>query len=165
MLIPTAIYRYPCFDIAAVPAFHSRLHALEFQRGECLYIHYASHSVSAIERVLWSAQNRYPTDVAEHEVVGVLVQIGDAVYIEAHGRLVDARSQPSNVYRGGHACSIVGNVEIGCPCRHLLNVGDAQFLRFLAVHDGVGNGSKVAGRRPAAKRCFHHNLRHVCGRT
>ena len=66
----------------------------------------SAHRIPSVERALWSAQDIYALHVAQVEVVGALIHPWDVIYIQPHGRSVDAASHSAHVYRSGLTAAV-----------------------------------------------------------
>ena len=87
-------------------------YTLIVHRRESIYIHLATHRISAIERTLWATQQLHASNVEHIEVVVVLVKEGHAIYGKADDRLVDTCTKTTHIDRRGHLRAVVGLIEV-----------------------------------------------------
>ena len=113
--------------------FQLRPDALIVHRREGVDIHLATHRVTAIECALRAAQQLNTRHIEHIEVVVVLIKVGHAVHRKTNDRLVDTRTEATNVDRRGHLRAVVGLVEVGHDGREVLDREDALLLQKRGV--------------------------------
>ena len=91
----------------------------EGRLGEDTY--QAAHRVASVERALRASHHVDTLDVGVVEVEGRLVDEGDVVHVETHGRRVDARTDAAYIDRSRQLRAIVGYEQIGHQRRQALD--------------------------------------------
>ena len=77
------------------------------------YAQQTSHSVTTIERTLWTTQHIHAFNALKRKVVGRLIGIGHIVYIQTYGRRIDATTNTTDVTSRGESAAIVGHKKVG----------------------------------------------------
>ena len=72
------------------------------------HTHQAGHGVAAVNRALRPAQHVNTVDVQQFNVVGTFVGISHVVYVQSHGRGVDARTDAAHINGRRKARTVVG---------------------------------------------------------
>ena len=100
------------------------------ERRTCIGLDQTTHGVASVESTLWTAQHLDALDVGEVEVESRLVVEWDIIYIESHGRVVDARTDTAYIHGAGEARTIVGHEEVGRDLADALERRDLEFLEL-----------------------------------
>ena len=79
---------------------HAEVRALIGEGRFGMHFDKAAHGIASVERTLRAAQNVDTLNVGIAEVEGGLVDVRDIVYIQSHGRGVDARADTADINGG-----------------------------------------------------------------
>ena len=109
----TCIMGYSGFYRIGVAIFGEDTCALKRKRRQGADIDDSSHRVASVECALRTAHHFHLLDVEDVEVVVVLVHHRNVVDIQSDNRLIDTRSDASDIYGRGYSRTIVGYIHVG----------------------------------------------------
>ena len=109
----------------------AQVRALIGERRFGVNLNQSAHRIASVQRSLRAAQYVDAFDVGVVEVESGLVDVGDIVHIQSHGRRVDARTDTADIDGGSKARTVVGDEHVGHKSRQVLDGVDLGCLHIL----------------------------------
>ena len=118
----------------------AQVRALIGERRFGVNLNQSAHRIASVQRSLRAAQYVDAFDVGVVEVESGLVDVGDIVHIQSHGRRVDARTDTADIDGGSKARTVVGDEHVGNESGQVLDGVHLCRLHVLLRKQGDGCG-------------------------